>query len=263
MARASEATCWAPASPHRKRARAGSAEATFLVPVLPDDVFVGTACALHLLAVSTNQNAGRLPHELEPSFTMPMNQESVWRRLMEVGPFASEDEARRAFEATLRALRRGLNEDEADWLAVALGPALAAPLLRESHAGELPKDELYRWMKRYTKARKGIAVEYAQVVCRVLTELLPEAELERVKRQLPELAFLFARPGPDEPTQTPHSRRREARELASSTPERVPAAHSVARAREPLGDTQRGSNRGLPQEREGHSFANGHGSARH
>ena len=70
-------------------------------------------------------NAGSLPHEPEAGFTMPMNQETFWQRLMEVGPFASEDEARRAFEATLRVLRRGLNEDEADWLAVALGPELA------------------------------------------------------------------------------------------------------------------------------------------
>jgi uncharacterized protein (DUF2267 family) len=215
-----------------------------------------------------------------------MNQESVWRRLMEIGPFAGEDEARRAFEATLRALRRGLNEDEADWLAVALGPPLAAPLLRESYAGDLPKDELYRWMKRYTKARKGIAVEYAQVVCRVLAELLPEADLERLKQHLPELDFLFARPVPGEPP-APHPRHRAAadrtlaggkpgssrplsdagepstREVAGANPERA-HTHSIARAREPHSDTQVASSRGLTQEREGRSFGNaGHGSARH
>lgn len=137
---------------------------------------------------------------------MPMNQETLWRRLMEVGQFASEEEARRAFEATLRALRRGLNEDEADWLAVALGPELAQPLRTESYVGELPKDELYRWMKRYTKVRKGVAVEYAQVVCRVLAELLPDADLERSRRHLPELAFLFQRPIPGAPLPARHKR---------------------------------------------------------
>lgn len=194
---------------------------------------------------------------------MPMNQESVWRRLMEVGPFASEDEARRAFEATLRALRRGLNEDEADWLAVALGPALSEPLLRESYAGDLPKEELYRWMKRYTKVRKGIAVEYAQLVCRMLAEQLPDADLERLKRHLPQLAFLFTRPLPGEPFLPRQRRQRTDRadhSLAGGRPgsshalsdSAPPSAHehSVARMRDPHGGAR------------GYSSTS-HGSVRH
>jgi len=123
-----------------------------------------------------------------------MNEETLLRRLQELAPFPQREDAKRAFDATLQALRRGLNEDEADWLAVALGPSLSGPLLRESHAGELPPAELFRWTKRYTKTRKGIAIEQAQVVCRTLAELLPRADLERLKRHLPELGPLFTVP---------------------------------------------------------------------
>lgn len=192
---------------------------------------------------------------------MPMNQESVWQRLIEVGPFASEDEARRAFEATLRVLRRGLSEDEADWLAVALGPELAAPLLRESYAGELPKEELYRWMKRYTKLRKGVAVEHAQVVCRVLAERLPDADLERLRRHLPQLGVLLERPVPGEPWSPKRPRRRD-------TDRALGGAGAVSRR--PLGEEEepqpesahpssiRGRGHGE------HPFSgDGHGSARH
>jgi uncharacterized protein (DUF2267 family) len=92
---------------------------------------------------------------------MPMNEETLMQRLEELAPFANRTEAHRAFDAVLQAMRRGMNEDEADWLAVALGPALSAPLLRESYAGALDERELYRWTKRNTKLRKGVAVEQA------------------------------------------------------------------------------------------------------
>lgn len=127
---------------------------------------------------------------------MPMNEDTMLNRLRELAPFADRDDARRAFDATLQALRRGLNEDEADWLAVALGPTLATPLLREVHQGELSADELYRWTKRYGKTRKGMAVERAQVVCCALAQLLQKAEIERLRRHLPEISSLLEAPKP-------------------------------------------------------------------
>ena len=187
---------------------------------------------------------------------MPMNQETFWQRLMEVGPFTGEDEARRAFEATLRVLRRGLNEDEADWLAVALGPELAAPLQQGSYVGALPKDEMYRWMKRYTKVRKGIAVEYAQVVCHVLAELLPDADLERLKRHLPELVFLFERPAPGQPWSPPRSRRRDDDTLAGGRPG---SSRALTEAGAPVSDRYAPSS-----DRSRGAFSDaGHDSARH
>jgi uncharacterized protein (DUF2267 family) len=205
---------------------------------------------------------------------MPMNEETLMHRLESLAPFANRNEARRAFDATLQAMRRGMNEDEADWLAVALGPALSAPLLRESHNGELSVDELYRWTKRYTKLRKGVAVEQAQVVCRTLAELLPKPDLERLERHLPMLAPLLRVPeGPEPPPRAARSPRNEGRSqtLAAGRPGSSrplneaggssPAAtktppdpdplhdHSLARAREPHNDTKLSSSPGVSQDR--------------
>jgi len=215
---------------------------------------------------------------------MPMNEDTLLGRLLELAPFADREAARRTFDATLRALRRGLSEDEADWLAVALGPTLSGPLLREIHAGELTTAELYRWMKRYTKQRKGIAVEQAQVVCRALAELLPEPDLERLKKHLPELADLFQVPGavaaPAPPRRlqsapTDHTLAggrpgssnpiSEAggpsdRELSGGNP--GASSQSVARARNPHGETKLSSTRGLSAEREERTLARAGGSGR-
>jgi uncharacterized protein (DUF2267 family) len=179
-----------------------------------------------------------------------MNEDTLMRRLEELAPFASRNEARRAFDATLRAMRRGMNEDEADWLAVALGPALSAPLLREGHMGELSVEELYRWTKRYTKLRKGVAVEQAQVVCRALAELLPQPDLERLARHLPELAPLLR----TEPPPPRASRRgRQDRGEQGGIGEGAEHAHSLSRAREPHNDTHLAS--GHNQERDPRSLA--------
>jgi uncharacterized protein (DUF2267 family) len=206
-----------------------------------------------------------------------MNEETLLRRLQELAPFANAEEARRAFDATLQALRRGLNEDEADWLAVALGPGLSGPLLRQSHAGELPPEELFRWTKRYTKTRKGVAVEQAQVVCRTLAELLPEADLERLKRHLPELAPLFSVPEAAEVTEVaerprhpvtdhtlaggrpgssrPLSEAGERQRAVNGAKPEPSQTHSIAVSRDPHDDTRLSSARGLTQEREGRTLA--------
>jgi uncharacterized protein (DUF2267 family) len=149
-----------------------------------------------------------------------MNEDTLLGRLVELVPFADAGEARRAFDATLMAMRRGLTDDEADWLAVALGPALAAPLLREPYAGELTIDELYRWTKRYSKTRKSVAVEQVQVVCRALAELLQPPELERLRRHLPQIAPLLEAPAAADPPSAPRHRRPEPpdRTLAGGRP---------------------------------------------
>lgn len=151
---------------------------------------------------------------------MPMNEDRLLERLMELAPFADRDEARRAFDTTLQAMRRGLNEDEADWLAVALGPTLSVALLRDVYAGELSIDELYRWTKRYSKTRKSVAVEQVQVVFRALAELLQPPELERLKRHLPRVTALFDIPAAADPPSAPRHRRPEPpdRTLAGGRP---------------------------------------------
>jgi uncharacterized protein (DUF2267 family) len=114
--------------------------------------------------------------------------------LRRLGPLQDENAARRAFDATLRALRRGLDDDEADWLAIDLGPRLAAPLLREAYSGELSPREFYRWAGRFSGLRRSVAKEQAQVVCRALSQLLSQATLARLRAGLPELAPLFPMP---------------------------------------------------------------------
>jgi uncharacterized protein (DUF2267 family) len=175
---------------------------------------------------------------------MPMNEEILLNRLRELSPFADRADARRAFDATLQAMRRGLSEDEADWLAVALGPSLAAPLLRTMHQGELSADELYRWTKRYGKTRKSAATEQAQVVCRALGELLQEPELERLKKHLPEIAPLLEAPERGDPPSAPRLLRSDA----------IDQTHA---------DTKLANTRGFTPERQGRSLATARqGSAR-
>jgi uncharacterized protein (DUF2267 family) len=170
---------------------------------------------------------------------MPMNEERLMARLEELAPFGDRAEARRAFDSVLQAMRRGMSVDEADWLAVALGPALSAPLLREGYSGALDERELYRWTKRNSKQRKSVAVEQAQAVCRALGELLPQAELERLERHLPELATLFR----------------------ASDPSRQPQA--LARMRQPHNDTTNlPSSPEVRLEHEGRSLASA-GQRRH
>jgi uncharacterized protein (DUF2267 family) len=173
-----------------------------------------------------------------------MNEDTLLERLTELAPFADREEARRAFDSTLQAMRRGLNEDEADWLAVALGPNLSGALLRDSYAGELSIDELYRWTKRYSKTRKSVAVEQVQVVCRALAELLQPPELERLKRHLPQIMPLFEIPATADPPSAPRHRRPEPADhtLAGGRPgssrplsEAGPNERSIASARQGAG----------------------------
>lgn len=141
---------------------------------------------------------------------MAMNEATLIQRLQSLAPFGDASHARRAFDATLSALRSGLNDDESDWLSVDLGEALAAPLQRQSHVGELSRDQFYRQMARHTGLRRSLAIEQAQVVCRALAELLPAPGLQRLKKHLPRLAELFSVPAPPEHVAAPHHEPAEA-----------------------------------------------------
>jgi uncharacterized protein (DUF2267 family) len=210
---------------------------------------------------------------------MPLDEQTLIRRLQALAPFDDAAHAKRAFDATLQALRVGLTDDEADWMSVDLGPALAAPLQRQRHAGEVSLNEFYRHVGRQLKLRRNVATEQAQVVCRALAELLPSAGVQRLTKHLPELASLFIVPSRPQPVAHPAhagaaaggeptlARARPASEHPSSEATRangggfgtaeLKRAHSqsVARALEPHADTKLSSARGLTQEREGSSLA--------
>ena len=204
-------------------------------------------------------------------------------RLQTLAPFADEEAARRAWRATLQALRGGLTEDEADWLAIDLGPELAAPLVSVVQPVELTPDVFYRSVARFAGLRQSVAREQAQVVCRVLAELLSFSTIGRLRRSVPRLASLFALPEAAPPPSGPHALRAEPgvdHTLAGGRPggnhplydarratdAETPGAsafrghaHSVAVSDDPHGDSKLSSSRGLSQERQKASLA----SARH
>ena len=210
---------------------------------------------------------------------MPIDQQTLTDHLQKLAPFEDEGAARRAFDATLEALRSGLTDDEADWLAVDLGPNLSEPLLRQGYTGELTINEFYRRTGRYAGLRRSAATEQAQIVCRTLAELLPQPGIQRLRKHLPELAPLFSAPDAPPPVPGPHHLRNEPsadhtlaggkpggdRPLseAGSPSERAFSgagamrahSNSVARSQNPHEDTKLSSARGLTQERERESMA--------
>jgi uncharacterized protein (DUF2267 family) len=128
---------------------------------------------------------------------MPIQTSTLFERLQNLASFENGGLARRAYDATMKALRRGLGDDDADWLALDLGPELAKPLQQEVYAGKLSPEELYRWAGRFAGVRRNVAKEQVQSVCRVLGQLLSPRTLARLKNSAPEVAPLFTMPGSD------------------------------------------------------------------
>lgn len=200
---------------------------------------------------------------------MPIDPSQLLTRLQSLAPFDDAGAARRALDATLAALRLGLGDDEADWVALDLGPELAEPLVRGSGGQDLSLENFYRSVARCANQRRGVAREQAQVVCRALGELLSPSTVARLQRHLPELAPLFGPPAPAPPAVEPRrsgggkgpehtlaggrpgSRRplSEARPWsAADLPRESPARghrNSVAVADDPHGDSKLSGARGL------------------
>ncbi|HTV19183.1 MAG TPA: DUF2267 domain-containing protein [Polyangiaceae bacterium] len=210
---------------------------------------------------------------------MPIDPSQLIHRLRSLAPFDDDDAARRARDATLTALRRGLSDDDADWLALDLGPELAEPLVRGAHTGDVELDAFYRCVARLAGVRRGVAREQAQVVCRVLAELVSASTVARLQRSLPQLAVLFTFPEPEPPASEPEHLREDRapdhtlaggqpgsdRPLCDARPpsavdlptDSAPRGHaqSIAISDDPHGDSKLSSARGLSQEREGRSLA--------
>ena len=125
---------------------------------------------------------------------MPIEPSTLIERLQSLAPFENGGLARRAYDATLKSLRRGLGDDDADWLALDLGPELASPLQQESYVGKLSPDDLYRWAGRFAGVRRNVAKEQVHIVCQALGQLLSPSTLARLRNSVPEVASLFALP---------------------------------------------------------------------
>ncbi|MCC6557144.1 MAG: DUF2267 domain-containing protein [Polyangiaceae bacterium] len=202
-----------------------------------------------------------------------MDYEQFLEEVARRGGFGARGEVERAIEATTRALRARLVDDEAEALARGL-PEEAARALREgAYEGDFGVDELYRRVGEAEGVARGFGAEHAQAVCEVIAEALDGGTLERLRRHLAgELAALFqAREPAGEPpaperlgfeeapgqgTTLASGRPGSGHPLSEAHPERA-HEHSVAREENPHGDTKLSSSPGLTQERLGETLATG------
>ncbi|MRG95608.1 DUF2267 domain-containing protein [Polyangium spumosum] len=194
--------------------------------------------------------------------------EVAWR-----GGLGDAASARRIVEVVLAAFAEALVLDEARALAHALPAPLAAWVLAGPHAGNLAEDALYRRVADREGTLIGFAIEHSRLVLGVLGDRLPETTRVRLRRHLgPELAALLA---PRAPLPAPPAHLRKPPEpalgeghtlatgrpgsqkpVSEAAPERA-HAESVVRAENPHEDTKLSSSRGLTQERERETLAEG------
>jgi len=203
-----------------------------------------------------------------------MRYEDFVERVMRFGGFTRRDEAVRAVEATLAVLRARLIDEDVEAVAAGL-PGLIARLLRYGeHDGEFGRDEFFDRVRRREGVTLGYAREHSEVVCRVLSEAVPESTLKRVRGHLPgELASLFeehattdapivrervrrGNGGPKKRRTLAEGRPGSEHPLSEARPEKA-QRHSIAREDNPHGDTKLSSSRGTTQERESESLAEG------
>jgi uncharacterized protein (DUF2267 family) len=176
-----------------------------------------------------------------------------------------DEAARRATEAVLAGLRRELGRPEAEALANELPADLADVARHGRYSGDR---DLASWVAAEEHLSPAAAIEHAASVCRALAELLTPTTLERLRRALPPKTATLLEPSSTE--------RREHRShggttLADARPgsrhpvsEAAPAraqADSVVASDNPHGDTKLSTSRGLTQEREHESIAEGHPGA--
>ncbi len=185
----------------------------------------------------------------------------------------SPADADRMLRATLATLGQCLVAEEADAVARELPAALAEVLRGARYERDFDPDELFERVARREATSLGFAREHALVVCQLVAESLRPEVIVRLGKHLgPAWAGLLAPRAPSRPPpgrtarSEPRSRPRDSlaearpgsrRPLAEGRPE---GAHteSVARSDDPHGDTKLSSARGLTQERDRESLAEGH-----
>lgn len=137
-------------------------------------------------------------------------------RLRALGPFADDESASRALVATLEALAALLTRDERESLSTSIPAELRAVVLESRPPALVGPDEFFRQVAAREDARRGLAIEHAELVCRLLREALPTEARLRLEHALPQLAQLFAIPETyDAP---PHPDERKGDTLASGRP---------------------------------------------
>ena len=190
--------------------------------------------------------------------------------ILAAGPFADRSQAEGAVRATLTTLRQRLLDDESRLLEVEL-PEECADLLHEGHYEfDFDLAEFYRRVSAHEHMATGRGLEHSQIVCRTIARRLPASTLQRLRRHLPDFAELFQPPEPvwrpplpehpgrsDPPRRNLSEGRPGSQHPLSSARPQPGHSHSVAVSDDPHADTKLSSSRGLTQEREGETLADG------
>jgi uncharacterized protein (DUF2267 family) len=187
--------------------------------------------------------------------------------------FETPEEAERMLAVAVRVLGERLLPDEAGPVAAALPDGLAGRLRAASYERDFDLDELYDRVGRGEGTGPGFGREHAQAAYQAIGEQLPEAVRLRLQKHLgPDFAVLFeprrhAPPPPRPVHASPSPELGDGSTLATGRPgsrhpisdSNVSGGHaaSVARSRNPHGETKLSSSRGLTQERLGDTLASG------
>jgi uncharacterized protein (DUF2267 family) len=191
-------------------------------------------------------------------------------RVKDLGPFEDDSQVQAAVDATLEAIGRLLVSDERRLLLQTLPAALGAVVEKANRQPTLSPHELFAGIARHEGVRLGFAREHEQVVCRALSEILPDETVNRLQRHLPILGELFAAPerisSAESVERSGHVRPLDTTLAAGRPGSRHPLsearaeraqAQSVVLSDDPHADTKLSSARGLTQEREHETLADG------
>ena len=178
-------------------------------------------------------------------------------RIRDLG-LADDAHAAHAGRATLAAVGECLPAPERTALIAALPPKLASYV--GVYRGPAGAEQLFERVREHEGTTAGFAREHAEIVCRVLGEMLPEEASLRIQRALlPSVAALFnppPPPGEPPPYAVPHGERHHtlatgvpgSRHPISDAPPPGAQSESVVRAENPHGDRKLSSSSGLTQE---------------
>lgn len=124
-----------------------------------------------------------------------LKEKALITRIEHLAGLDTVEEAVAAMNATIAALGERLRETERRALADALPGHLGGRLRHRKHRGAFDIAEFYDRIHRREGVHLGFAREHAQVVCRVLGEILPEEVLRILDDALPKpFAELFRSP---------------------------------------------------------------------
>lgn len=149
---------------------------------------------------------------------MRVNEKQFIERVRNKAPLPDDESARRAIVATLEVLSERLYDGEAKFVAEEL-PDFAAEAIRSNPAGRsFGREEFFWRVAEHVGAPVGFSLEHAEVVCNALGDALPSATLERLQRDIPDLAPLFEAPEHGRPPERVDDRARPGNTLASGAP---------------------------------------------